>query len=154
MQKRILVRNSPIHGKGVFAQVDISPGQRVAQYRGVVKSSEDAEADDLHGIDSGHTFLFSLNDQFLLDATRSRCAAKWFNHSCQPNCESVLYEHDSDDRSLDRIMFHAIRPIAPGDELTLSYGICLPVRHTKRMQALWACRCGADTCSGTMLAPR
>ena len=44
-----------------------------------------------------------------------------------------------------------LRPVRAGEELTYDYGIELSVRHTARMKRVWACRCGAGHCSGTML---
>jgi len=136
----------------VFALQPIAAQRYIARYGGVLRTHEEAELTDLHGIDSGHTFLFSLNDRYLLDATRSRCSAKWFNHSCKPNCESVLIEHRGRNRRLDRIAFRTIADIQVGDELTLDYGIQLPQKPTARLKAIWRCLCGHSTCKGTMLS--
>ena len=48
----------------------------------------------------------------------------------------------------------AIRAIKAGEELTYDYGITLAQRHTPRLKKIWACRCGAKACTGTMLRPK
>ena len=53
-----------------------------------------------------------------------------------------------------RIYIEAIRDIAEGDELTYDYGITLDEPHTARLKKIWACRCGAKACTGTMLKPK
>jgi SET domain-containing protein len=66
----------------------------------------------------------------------------------------VLVEHAGRDRRLDRVEIESLRTLRPGEELTYDYGITLSVPHTAKMKALWACRCGAPNCSGTMLKPK
>ena len=104
--------------------------------------------------DTGHTFLFTLNDEYVIDANHKGNKARWINHSCDPNCEAVIEEHDGKNRKKDKVFIEAIRKIAPGEELTYNYGIVLSEPHTARLKKIWACRCGAPKCTGTMLQPR
>jgi hypothetical protein len=149
--KLYTVRNSPIHGRGVFAAVDIKRGTRILEYRG--KRLSHPDADRLYGgtVESGHTFLFTLNDEYVIDANQGGNAARWINHGCAPNCESVCEAHESEAPRLDRVFIDAIRDIPAGAELTYSYFITLEQRHTLRLQRLWKCLCGAKRCKGTML---
>jgi SET domain-containing protein len=81
------VRHSPIHGRGVFATRTIRKGADIVEYRGRRISAE--EADDLPDSDPRnpyHTFLFELNDGRVIDAGVRGNAARWINHSCDPNC--------------------------------------------------------------------
>ena len=66
----------------------------------------------------------------------------------------MLDEDDGDDRRKDRVFIEAIRAIKPGEELTYNYGIVLAEAHTARLKKIWACRCGAGNCTGTMLQPK
>lgn len=154
MPRKIALRRSPIHGNGVFAAVDIPADTTLVEYRG--RRLADAEADRIYGdtLDTGHTFLFTLNDEYVIDANVQGNVARWINHSCEPNCQPVLVEHDGADRRLDRVEIESVRDIREGEELTYDYGITLSVPHTARMKAIWACRCGAKTCTGTMLKPK
>ena len=65
----------------------------------------------------------------------------------------LLVENAADPRR-SRVFIEAIRAIKPGEELTYDYGIRLAERHTPRLKKIWACRCGAKTCTGTMLKPK
>lgn len=154
MQRVIERRRSSIHGNGVFARLAIPAGTLLCRYAG--KRISHAEADARYGgsLESGHTFLFTLNEDFVIDANQGGNVARWINHGCAPNCQALMVESAGADRRRDRIEIHALRDIAAGEELTYDYGIRLAVRHSARMKALWACRCGAAECSGTMLKPK
>lgn len=154
MPRKIAARKSPIHGNGVFAVEPISKGERIVEYRGQRRSHAEVDADSTGDVESGHTFLFTLNDEYVIDANHRGNDARWINHSCNPNCEAVVIEHDGDDRSLDRIYIEATRNIPAGRELTYNYGITLAERHTPRLKKIWACRCGSAKCTGTMLQPK
>ena len=149
-----LLSSSAIHGNGVFAATDIPAGSRLIQYKGRLRSHERTDEMYPDGADTGHTFLFVLNDDYVIDANVDGNSARWINHSCQPNCEAVVDEDDNGDRRRDRVFIESIRDIRAGEELTYNYGIVLEVRHTKAMKRIWACRCGARRCSGTMLQPK
>ena len=152
--KKIEARVSPIHGNGVFATADIAKGERVIRYKGALRSHD--EVDEEYGdIDEdGHTFLFTLNDDYVIDANVKANIARWINHSCDPNCEAVVEEDDKGRPHKDKVFIEAIRDIKAGEELTYNYGIVLDERHTPKLKKLWGCRCGAPNCTGTMLQPK
>ncbi|HEX6833575.1 MAG TPA: SET domain-containing protein-lysine N-methyltransferase [Rudaea sp.] len=154
MTRRIARRQSPIHGNGVFALVDIPKGERVIEYRG--KRLTHAQANRAYGgdADSGHTFLFTLNEKYLLDANQGGNVARWINHSCSPNCQAWVIESEDKDPKRDRVVIETKRAIRAGEELTYDYGITLDEPHTARMKAIWACRCGSKCCTGTILKPK
>jgi SET domain-containing protein len=154
MPKKIVARTSAIHGNGVFATATLRKGERIVEYRGQRRTHEEVDASDSGDTESGHTFLFTLNEAFVIDANHGGNVARWINHSCAPNCEAVLEEDDGDDRRRDRVFIEAIRAIRAGEELTYDYGITLAEPHSARLKAIWACRCGAPTCTGTMLKPK
>lgn len=154
MPRRLALRRSPIHGLGVFARVDLPAGIALIEYRG--RRLRHRQADERYGdgCESGHTFLFTLNEHYVIDANVGGNWARFINHSCEPNCRAVVLEHRSGDPRRDRVIIETIRPIRAGEELCYDYGIVLPVRHTARMKRIWACRCGAASCTGTMLKPK
>ncbi|GHB99034.1 hypothetical protein GCM10010080_09590 [Thermomonas carbonis] len=153
MPKKIITRKSAIHGNGMFAVAAIKKGERLIEYKGRRRTHEDVDAGDTGDADSGHTFLFTLNEVFVIDANFEGNSARWINHSCAPNCEAVLEEHE-DDPEKSQVFIDAKRAIKPGEELTYDYGITLAERHTPRLKKIWACRCGAKDCTGTMLRPK
>ena len=154
MPKKIQARKSTIHGNGVFALEALRKGERVVEYKGLRRTHAEVDADDAGDVESGHTFLFTLNDDYVIDANYKGNDARWINHSCAPNCEAVIAEAEGDDRTADKVFIEAIRDIKPGEELTYNYGITLAERHTPRLKKIWECRCGAKNCTGTMLQPK
>jgi len=143
-RRRIAVRNSPIHGRGVFALRPIAKGTRIIEYKG--KLITDKQADRRFGRlqeNSSHTMLFSVDDGFVIDATRRGNSARWINHSCAPNCEIEEEKH--------RIFIEARRDIRPGEELAYDYNLQIGERHTAKAKREHACLCGARRCRRTML---
>ena len=153
MSRKIVARKSRIHGNGVFAVRALRKGERIIEYKGQRRTHDEVDADDTGDVESGHTFLFTLSDEYVIDANYQGNDARWINHSCDPNCEAVI-EEDEDDTRRSRVFIEAIRDIAPNEELTYNYGIVLAERHTPRLKKIWACRCGAKDCTGTMLQPK
>jgi SET domain-containing protein len=153
MPNKITTRQSSIHGNGMFAVEKLAKGERLIEYKGVRRSHEEVDAGDSGDVDSGHTFLFTLNDEWVIDANFEGNDARWINHSCAPNCEAVLDENEEDPKQ-SQVFIDAIRTIKPGEELTYDYGITLAERHTPRLKKIWACRCSAKACTGTMLRPK
>lgn len=138
------MRNSSIHGRGVFALRRIPKGTRIIEYKG--KLITDKEADRRYSRmheHSPHTMLFSLEGGWVIDATRRGNSARWINHSCAPNCE---IEEEG-----QRIFIEARRDIRLGDELTYDYNLQIGEKHTKAAKREHACFCGSRRCRGTML---
>ena len=154
MPSKIVARRSAIHGTGVFATAPIAKGERIIEYRGERRTHEDVDAGDEGSAESGHTFLFTLNDDYVIDGARRGNVAKWINHSCSPNCDSIIEEAEGDDRTKDRVFIEAKKAIKAGEELTYNYGITLGEPHTARMKKIWGCLCGKKNCTGTMLQPK
>ncbi|HTA64186.1 MAG TPA: SET domain-containing protein-lysine N-methyltransferase [Xanthomonadaceae bacterium] len=154
MTRKIHVRHSKIHGNGMFAATDIPVGTRLIEYKGRLMTHRNADQLYDGSTESGHTFLFTLNDKYILDANVDGNDARWINHGCDPNCEAVLEEADGSDRRKDRVFIESKRAIKAGEELTYNYGIVLEERQTPRLKAVWACHCGSPKCTGTMLQPK
>jgi len=143
-----VVRNSPIHGRGVFAGRTIRKGTCIVEYRGERISMREAVRRPDSDPDSPfHTFLFELNDGQLIDASVRGNAARWINHSCNPNCEP--FEDDD-----GRVFIEARRTIRKGEELAYDYKLSLGGRITAKIRRDYGCLCGASGCRGTMLGGR
>lgn len=154
MPRRFVARRSPIHGNGVFAVSTLAKGETVIEYKGRLITHAQADREYGDGADTGHTFLFTLNDKYIVDANVHGNTARWINHSCDPNCEALIDEADDGDRRHDRVLIQTVREVRPGEELSYNYGIVLEVPHTASMKKLWACRCGSPRCTGTLLQPK
>jgi SET domain-containing protein len=145
--RRIVVRSSGVHGKGVFAQRPIAAGERIIEYKGERITWPEAQRRHPHDpADPHHTFYFHVDDDNVIDAKYGGNAARWINHSCDPNCES--------DTVGGRVFIRALRDLAPGEELFYDYGLVIDERHTARLKRSYACCCGAAACRGTLLAPK
>ena len=139
------VRNSAIHGRGVFAADKIVKGTTIIEYRGQRTTWEIAqERPDSDPDNPAHTFIFELDDGRVIDAAVRGNAARWINHSCAPNCKS--YEDED-----GRVSIEARRGIAPGEELTYDYRLQYDGRITRKVKEEYACRCGTRRCRGTLL---
>ncbi|MBV8500517.1 MAG: SET domain-containing protein-lysine N-methyltransferase [Paucibacter sp.] len=145
--RRIQVRSSGVHGKGVYAVVDIPAGDILIEYTGERISNE--EAQDRHPHDPkqpNHTFYFSLENGEVIDALYGGNSSRWINHSCDPNCEA--------DETDNRVFIKALRDLKAGEELFYDYGLTVDERYTKKLKKEYACYCGAADCRGTMLTPK
>lgn len=129
MSRKVAARKSRIHGNGMFALAALRKGERIIQYKGRLRTHAEVDADDTGDVESGHTFLFTLSDDYVLDANYEGNVARWINHSCNPNCEAVIEEAEGDDRSKDKIFIEAKRAIKAGEELTYNYGITLAAAY-------------------------
>jgi hypothetical protein len=145
--KRIQVRRSGVHGKGVFALQDLAEGETLIEYVGEVISWDEAQDRHPHDPeDPNHTFYFHVNEDRVIDALHGGNSSRWINHSCNPNCEA--------DEENDRIFIKAIRNIAAGEELNYDYGLIIDEPYTKKLKAEYPCWCGAKNCRGTLLSPK
>jgi SET domain-containing protein len=145
-QPLVEVRASPLHGLGVFALRRIPRGTRVLEYLGERISHEEADRRYEHkGAHDNHTFLFIADDTTVIDAGVDGNEARFVNHACDPNCESVIEQA--------RVFIDAIRTIAPGEELTYDYQIQREAGDSPDIDAIFACGCGLSGCRGTMMWP-
>lgn len=142
----IEVRSSKVHGRGAFAIAPISKGTRLIEYVGERVSHKEADRRyESKDANDNHTFLFIVDSRTVIDAGVDGNDARFFNHSCAPNCESVIEN--------GRVYIEAIRAAQPGDELTYDYQIQREADDPPDVDVIFACRCGAAQCRGTMLWP-
>jgi len=140
------VRNSPVHGRGVFARTFIPKGTRVIEYMGERlshKAADDRYED--HDVNDNHTFLFIVDKHTVIDAGVGGNDARFINHQCSGNCESVIAHR--------RVFIDATRDIAAGEELGYDYEIGRDKDDPPNVDEIYACRCGSPKCRGTMLWP-
>lgn len=140
------IRRSRIHGRGAFAVRRIRKGTRICEYIGDRVSH--AEADNRHehkADDDAHTFLFIVDRHLVIDGGVPGNTARFINHGCDPNCESVTEKR--------RVYIEALRTIQPGEELKYDYSIGRDKDDPHNVDEIYACRCGAEQCRGTMLWP-
>jgi SET domain-containing protein len=141
------VRESPLHGLGAFAVRRVRKGTRIIEYLGERVSHAEADRRYQHkDAADAHTFLFIVDEQTVIDAGVDGNEARFVNHACEPNCESVIEN--------SRVFIEALRTIEPGEELTYDYQIQREADDPPDIDAIFACRCGSARCRGSMLWPR
>lgn len=140
------VRRSRVHGRGAFAERRIRKGTRIVEYLGERVSHEEADRryEDRDARDN-HTFLFIVDARTVIDAAVGGNEARFINHSCAPNCETVI--------EAKRVFIEAIRTIQPGEELNYDYQLGRSPDDPPDVDTIYACRCGQANCRGTMLWP-
>lgn len=147
MGRRIQVRRSGVHGRGVFAVRPIPAGDTIIEYTGEVISWDEALRRHPHDpTDPHHTFFFHIDDGRVIDASHGGNSSRWINHSCEPNCES-------DERG-GRVFIKALRDLQAGEELSYDYRLTIDERMTARLKRDYACHCSSRSCRGTMLSRR
>jgi len=116
-------------GLGVFARRAIVTGESVGEVTGLVRDDPDYSTD--YCMDLGGDMSLEPDAPF-----------RYLNHSCDPNCELVLIETEEEDGSdgIPEIWLETLRPIAPGEEMTIDYG--WPADTEVR------CLCGSPRCRG------
>jgi len=145
--RRIQTRRSGVHGNGVFAVQDIPKGERLIEYKGEVIDWEEALRRHPHDpAQPNHTFYFHIDDERVIDGGVKGNAARWINHSCDPNCEA--------DEEGGRIFIKALRDIPAGEELNYDYGLVIDEPYTPQLLADFPCWCGSANCRGTLLSPK
>jgi uncharacterized protein len=143
--RKIQVKKSGVHGKGVFAARDILKGETLIEYVGEIISAQEAEDRHPHDpSDPNHTFYFQIDDDKVIDALHGGNSARWINHSCAPNCKPEVID--------GRVFIKAKKDIAAGSELNYDYGLIIDEPMSKKLKAQYPCWCGSANCRGTLLA--
>ena len=145
--RRIQVRTSGVHGRGVYAVAPIAAGEVLIEYTGERISWDEAMERHPHDPSQpNHTFYFHVDTGDVIDALHGGNSSRWINHSCEPNCEADEVE--------GRVFIKALQDLSPGEELFYDYGLVIDERYTPKLKKEFACYCGSPLCRGTMLAPK
>jgi SET domain-containing protein len=97
-------------GLGIFATRFIKKRTRLAEYKGPLISNEEA----IRRENRGNRYLYEINSRWTIDGTPRSNIARYFNHSCNPNAESVIVGK--------RVFIKSIKNIEPGEEIVYDYG--------------------------------
>jgi SET domain-containing protein len=97
-------------GLGLFATRPIKKKSRIVEYKGPILDSEAADRAERRG----NRYLYEISKNRTIDGTPRRNVARYANHSCNPNAESVIWR--------GRVFIKALRNIKPGEEIVYDYG--------------------------------
>ncbi|WCJ22324.1 Histone-lysine N-methyltransferase EZA1 [Euphorbia peplus] len=85
-QQRILLAKSDVAGWGAFLKNSVNKNDYLGEYTGELISHREADKRGKIYDRANSSFLFDLNDQYVLDAYRKGDKLKFANHSSNPNC--------------------------------------------------------------------
>ncbi|KAL6188922.1 hypothetical protein ACLB2K_040313 [Fragaria x ananassa] len=141
-RKRLAFGKSGIHGFGIFAKHPHRAGDMVIEYTGELVRPPIADRRErfiYNSLVGAGTYMFRIDDERVIDATRAGSVAHLINHSCEPNCYSRVISVNSD----EHIIIFAKRDIKRWEELTYDY------RFFSIDEQL-ACYCGFPRCRGVV----
>lgn len=119
-RKRLAFGKSGIHGFGIFAKQPHRAGDMVIEYTGELVRPSIADRRErliYNSLVGAGTYMFRIDDERVIDATRAGSIAHLINHSCEPNCYSRVISFNGD----DHIIIFAKRDIKRWEELTYDY---------------------------------
>ncbi|XP_037044088.1 histone-lysine N-methyltransferase E(z)-like isoform X2 [Bradysia coprophila] len=117
LDKKMHVASSDIHGWGLFVDEDCQKGDYITEYKGEIISTEEADRRAKLYTKENSTYMFTLNEEFVVDAMNYGGKFRFANFSRDPNCRSKILRVNGD----HRIGIYAQRFIKAGEELTLDY---------------------------------
>src|SRR5262245_14711357 len=109
----IMRRRSKISGWGVFASEPINKNRRIVTYDGHLISHDECRTRATRYLKKGEIWCFQVNRRWVRDGRDGGNLARFFNHSCKPNCYAQVIGLD--------MWIRASRNINNGEELTYDY---------------------------------
>lgn len=141
-RNRTVILRSDIDGCGVFATKDIPAGEMIVEYVGEIIRPVLSDIREAQYLEKGiGCYMFQIEPGLIVDATMRGNAARYINHSCEPNCYSKTITIESDRKV---VVIFAKRHIQRGEEL--SYDYQFPPDEADRVK----CGCGTERCKGWM----
>lgn len=132
----LIIGKSRIHGLGIFTPVEIKKDTLIMEYKGEIigKCMSDKREKFYRKNNLDSVYMFTVTEDMIIDATMTGNKARYINHSCNPNCQSLTSMSDKS------IKYCSIRDIKPYEELTINY--YMPLDDSSNV-----CMCGDSQCT-------
>jgi histone-lysine N-methyltransferase SETD1 len=141
-KKLVKFDRSAIHGWGLYSEENISMHDMIIEYVGEKVRQRVADLREQvymkQGI--GSSYLFRIDDDTVIDATKNGGIARFINHSCMPNCTAKIIKVEG----TKRIVIYALRDISKDEELTYDYKFEREINSDDRIP----CLCATENCKG------
>ncbi|OQD66899.1 hypothetical protein PENPOL_c004G09701 [Penicillium polonicum] len=141
-KKPVRFARSAIHNWGLYAEENITANDMIIEYVGEKVRQQVADMRERRYLKSGigSSYLFRIDENTVIDATKRGGIARFINHSCTPNCTAKIIKVDGS----KRIVIYALRDIERDEELTYDYKFEREWDSDDRIP----CLCGSTGCKG------
>jgi len=109
-KKPVKFARSAIHNWGLYAMENIAMNDMIIEYVGEKVRQQVADLREHRYLKSGigSSYLFRIDENTVVDATKKGGIARFINHSCMPNCTAKIITVEKS----KRIVIYALRDIA------------------------------------------
>lgn len=141
-KKPVTFARSAIHNWGLYALEPIAAKEMIIEYVGERIRQPVAEMREVRYLKNGigSSYLFRVDENTVIDATKKGGIARFINHCCDPSCTAKIIKVGGK----KRIVIYALRDIASNEELTYDYKFEREIDDEERLP----CLCGAPGCKG------
>ncbi|KAK4693292.1 [histone H3]-lysine4 N-trimethyltransferase SETD1, partial [Lecanoromycetidae sp. Uapishka_2] len=141
-KKPVKFARSAIHNWGLYAMENIAANDMIIEYVGEKVRQQVADMRERQYLKSGigSSYLFRIDENTVIDATKRGGIARFINHSCDPNCTAKIIKVEGS----KRIVIYALRDIGQNEELTYDYKFEREWGSDDRIP----CLCGTAKCKG------
>lgn len=141
-KKPVSFARSAIHNWGLYALEPIAAKEMIIEYVGESIRQQVAEHRERSYLKTGigSSYLFRIDENTVIDATKKGGIARFINHCCSPSCTAKIIKVEGK----KRIVIYALRDIEANEELTYDYKFEREINDNERIR----CLCGAPGCKG------
>lgn len=118
-KKPVKFARSAIHNWGLYAMENIAANDMIIEYVGEKVRQQVADMRERQYLKSGigSSYLFRIDENTVIDATKRGGIARFINHSCTPNCTAKIIKVEGS----KRIVIYALRDIGQSKSSRLTY---------------------------------